>query len=420
MALLLSGQFVSLVGSSVYWVAIMLLLKEMTGSGAMMGLVETLALLPAFLLGPLAGTVVDMLDRRKIIVGADLVSGVTMILLALPAAIQAVGVDSVTWAGVRVELSGLEIQVWMVFAATVIVSFAQALFRPAVDAAVPDLVPDGRLKRVNALFQSNFYLTYLIGTSIAGLLYGTVGAALLILGNGISYLIAAGLETFLTIPRRGDRQAPSGPRVWMSRTREGLVYLWQHGGLRGMVLSFAVTNALFPPMVLSLPFFVERDLGLPVNTFGYVLAAYLAGGIVGFLRFGAIGLSGRQNALVFHGTFFVCAALIGVVAVISWVPGVYLLFALVSVNVAIINLMAQTIVQRVVPSSLRGRVFGSINAVTTGLMPVSYALSGLIIDAVGQQARWIFGGVAGVCFLVAVWLVGNRSVRQLVVSWTAP
>ncbi len=408
-----------MVGSSVYWVAIMLLLKELTGSGAVMGTVEMLALLPAFLLGPLAGTVVDSLDRRRIIVAADAVCGVAMVLLALPGLARFAGPEPWRVAGVAVDVSSLEIEVWMVITATLCVSVAYALFRPAVDASVPDMVPASKLKRINALFQSNFYLTYLIGTSMAGVLYGVAGAAFLILANGISYLVSAGLELFLWIPRHHEPGGAAGARAWISRTGEGLSYVWAHRGLRGMILSFMCTNALFPPMVLSLPFFVEDDLGLPPSYFGFVLAAYLLGGIVGFLGFGMLKLTGKQNAVVFHGTFFACGFLVATVAFTSWVPGIFVLFALVSVNVAIINLMAQTIVQTVVPSAMRGRVFGTMNAVTTGLMPVSYALSGLLLDAIDQDARLIFLGVAAFCLVIACYLVADRPVRDLVTTWSA-
>ncbi len=407
-----------MVGSSVYWVAVMLLLKHLTGSGTVMGLVEMLALLPAFLVGPLAGAVVDTLDRKRIIVGADLVSGLAMIVLAVPGLVRECQLEPISLFGNTLDLSKTRIEVWMIIGVTVCVSLAYALFRPAVDAIVPDLVPAHRLKRVNALFQSNFYITYLIGTSVAGLLYGLVGAAVLILVNGISYLLSAGLESLIEVPARTRDSPPGTPREWYVRTREGVAYLWRHRGLRGMILAFMGTNALFPPVVLSLPFFVEDDLGLAPAWFGHILAAYLAGGILGFLGFGLLKLSGTRNAQVFLGAFHACALLMGILSVSSSIPLVLGLFALVSVNVAIINLLAQTIVQTVVPSSMRGRVFGTMNALTTGLMPISYAVSGVLFDTIGQNARRMFLGVALLCFCAALALTSSRAVRTLVTRAT--
>jgi len=413
--ILVTGQFVSALGSSIYSVVIILFLKEITGSGTVMGIVETVSLLPAVFLGPFSGTIVDYFDRKKIIVITDLISGVAMILLSLPGFYFIRSLGNV---GAGIDFSSVKIEVWMIIVVTMIISVSYSLFRPAVDAAVPDLVPEKSLKKANSILQSSAYFTILIGSTLGGLFFSTLGAPLLIFFNGVSYIISAFEEMFLSVPALKNVEDDSGRGFgsYVEKTADGMKYLWRYKGLRTLILSFMFTNTLFPPIVLSLPFFIEDTLGLPPNYYGYMMATYMIGGIAGFAGYGVLKVGKKANYLVFVATFFIVSFLMLAVSFSSSAPVVFALFALASVNIAIINLIANTIIPKVVPSDKRGRVYGTMGAIGAALMPLSFGVSGVVIDLIDKDVRIIFAAVAIICFFLAIVIASSRHVRALIIE----
>jgi MFS family permease len=415
--IIFTGQFISALGSSIYAVTIMLLLKKITGSGTIMGVVQMVAFLPAVFFGPFSGTLVDLLDRKKIIVRTDIVCGLSMILLSLAGFPFIQRLPPLHLAGLNLNFALLDIKVWMVIVITIVIGTAYSMFRPAVDASIPDIVPAESFKKASSLLQSSGYFTLIIGSSLGGVLFPRVGPPLLIFLNGLSYLLAALAETFLSIPPiKRDENAPKGLGAYWHKTKEGLIYLWNFKGLRVMILTFMCSNALFPPIILSLPFFLEDILGLPANYYGYMMATYMIGGIVGFISYGAMKVSKQTNYRVFVATFFLAASLVFLAALSHSPLAVFILFGLVSVNVAIITLIAQTVIPKVVPAEKRGRVYGTIAATTAAIMPISFGVSGIVIDLIHRQVRIMFIGVALICFIIALIIAVNKPLRHLVLN----
>ena len=139
-----------------------------------MGLIMMLSMLPGVLLGPLAGTIVDNYCRKKIIVTADILSGLFVLLLAAlmlfaPHATR----PTVVWLTV----------------VSIALGVIAAVFRPAVSASIPDLVPAGRVAAANSLNQSSMQVSMLIGQGLGGVLFRLLGAGVLFLADGISYFI---------------------------------------------------------------------------------------------------------------------------------------------------------------------------------------------------------------------------------------
>ena len=124
--LLWQGQFVSQLGNQAHAIAMMFGLKHATGSASLMGLIMMLSMLPGVLLGPLAGTIVDNYSRKKIIVIADILSGLFVLLLAA----------IMLFAPQATRLT----VIWLTVV-SIALGVIAAVFRPAISASIPDLVP---------------------------------------------------------------------------------------------------------------------------------------------------------------------------------------------------------------------------------------------------------------------------------------
>src|SRR6202035_3086107 len=281
--LLWQGQAVSQLGNQAFAVAMAFWIVEKTGSASLMGFVLMSSNLPGVLLGPLGGAVADRFPRIRIIILADLVASLG--LLGLSFAMLGTG-----W--------GTRTIIGLLFAASFTEGVARAFFLPALAAAIPDLVPAERLAAANSMNQFSLQASLLLGQGIGGVLYRLLGAPVLFLADGLSFLFSAVSEGFVQLPPTPRKKTAIGGTVrqFATEIREGFEYMRGKRGLLGFVLSAACFNLFVMPVFVLLPFFVRNYLRVGADWYGFLLAAISAGVIVGFLLAGLLRLEGRGRS----------------------------------------------------------------------------------------------------------------------------
>lgn len=399
-SLLLAGHIVSTFGSSIYIVTLVLYLAELTDSPRALGLIQFVSYLPAALLGPFAGAAVDSWDRRRTIVWSDLVRGIVMVATA------------------AAGLSLARLPYWLLVAATMAVSLAGVAFVPAVHAIVPDLVSARRLKRANGLRAALNQVANMGGSAAGGLLYVVLGAPLLILLNGVSFLISGLSETAIRVePRRAIREEPLRRRV-----RAGIELLLRDRGIRGLVLVQAVTNLLLPPLVVALPFVISDVWRLSPGFFGYLFAVVLAGGIAGFLLFSGSRTTPALETRLYRGALPLIAAVIGALALLATpsgaavaglVPALMVLMFLAGAAIGTMYMIGVTRIQRAVEAHMRGRVFAALEMLTAVLLPAAYLASGLLAEALRTRYPVLFAVVAAATAALAVLVACHGGIHRL-------
>jgi MFS family permease len=398
--LLWQGQFASQIGNQLHATAMMFWVKHATDSASLMGLMLMLSMLPGVILGPLGGTIADRYSRRRIIVLSDLACGVAVLLLA-GLLFLAPGARGVTVA-------------WL-FATSVLIGAVGAFFRPAISASIPDLVPPSRIEAANSIAQSSYQISVFAGQGLGGTLFRLLGAPVLFLANGVSYLFSAFLATFIRIPQRlphAERRSSEILRAFLAETAEGFRFVWGRRGLRNLFLAAAMLNFFTAPFGVLLPFYVEDHLHAPTDWFGFILASLGVGALLGY---GIAGLARARGAA--RGTMLIAAlvltglALGALGAVHAPLPALGLTLV-VGLLTGLINIQLTAILQRTTPTEIRGRVFGLLGTLSMGLMPIGMGLAGVAADAVGRRVAPIFmacgAAVAAVTLLVAL----DRDFRQ--------
>jgi len=280
--LLWQGQLVSQLGNQVYAIALAFWVMEATNSASLIGLLMGLVALPALVFGPFGGTFADRHSRRTIIIVADIANG--LLVLALGVAFL-----------VRPEQT-----VFLLVATTLVTlaaGVAQAFFRPAITAAIADLVPGARLGAANAWVQGAGALVLILGQALGGVLYAALGVGLLFLLNGSTFLFSAASESFMRLP--DPRTSPPDRsqhvvRTYLRETREGFDYLWSQKGLRQLVLAFSVMAFAGGPIAVLFPFYVKDSLGKGVEFYGFLIATAGAGAVLGYLIAGRVRLTGQS------------------------------------------------------------------------------------------------------------------------------
>ena len=366
MALLLQGQLVTNAGNHVYEVALLLWLKELTGSAALMGLALLATNLPEVLLAPLGGRVSDRYGRVRTMVAADVAAGLALVVVL-----------AVVLAG-----AGARLTVVALCLGNVVLGVCLACFGPSVSALVPDLVPSASLAKANAAQQFCRVGGRLAGQGGGGFVFVALGPVGALAANVVSFFASALSEVFIKPP---VREKPGQPKdreqgSLVRGTLDSLASVWRHGELRRLVSYIGFFHLALSFLPVSLPFFAEHVLDLAPGWFGFLIGAYTVGILAGFILAGVLKTKmSRLNLISLTGT------LVGLFfAALGLVSGFFTSWAVLfmiglGIGVIIVNLMTELQLQA--PEDERGAIMGAAQAVGGASLPVGMALTGLIIDS---------------------------------------
>ena len=398
--LLWQGQVVSRLGNQAFTIATSLWTLEVTGSATLMGLMLTASRIATVVLGPFAGAFVDSRPRLRIIVACDFARG------ALTCALAAL-----FWLLPAQPLVGV------LFFVALMNGVLTALFNPAIASITPDLVPERRLATANSIQQASLQAGTFIGQGLGGVLYRSLGAPLLFLIDGLTFLFSGVSETLI---KHGDTAVSDARDVvtWAEfrrKTFDGLDYLVRRPGLRAVFLSASVINLVAMPVVVLLPIYVTDYLRATLDWYGFLLAALSAGMIVGFGVTALARPTGVSHARFMIGMFALLSLSLGV---LSQVREPWLALAIMFVSggaSGVINNLELTLLQRTTPAEFRGRVMGLLFTASEGLAPLGMIAGGIAADLTGRNIPLIYGVCGAIAMTTVLGLCGRES-RQLLAS----
>lgn len=365
---LLAAATAANLGDGLVLVGLPLVVIQITREPVLVAGISTAFRLPWLLLALQAGALADRRSRRALLVHA--------------AAWRAVVLAG---AGVAALLG--EVPLAALYVVVFLLGTGEVLFDTTSQSLVPDLVPTEHLGRANGwLIGAQTVMNNFVGAPLAGLLVGLVGASM-VLGPAVLYLAAALILVGLPEAYRPPARPPARMRVDIA---EGLSALWRQPTLRALALLGATLNlanaGYFAVLVL---FVVGPSSPMGLSEVGYgLLAAVLAGGsVAGSLLAGRLEerLGPRRTAL--GGVALTSAAMLVPVLTTSvaaiTVMALVLGFASVLVNVVIVSSR-----QRIVPSSLLGRVNASFRVLAMGVLPVGAALGGVLASSTSLRTTF--------------------------------
>jgi MFS family permease len=337
------------------------------GAGAV-SLVLLAIALPRFL-GPVAGALADRLDQRRLMAVCELGQAAVFAVLA-------------------VLLPPLPMLVALVFVSGCL----STAFVPAGRSAVPSLVPDRDLGRANALLSTAFNLQLAIGPTLGGLAVELGGARIAFAVNAVTFLVSALILTRLPALRPvGDHSG-----LWQE-TLAGLRFVAVTPGPRALVCSLFLGVSFAATENVALVFLVPgaAEFGLTQAAFGagMLVASTVLGLLLG--RRSAVALLACGFGLFSAGAFGTAAApALAAIAVAQLVAGV---------GNGLENIATDTLVQRLAPRALLGRVFGAVATAAQLGSAVAYLIASPLIAVLGPQGTFVVaGGGSLLAFVVAI------------------
>jgi MFS family permease len=401
-ALLWAGMTVSLLGDGIFVVANAWQVYDLDNDPVALSLVGT-----AWTLGMVAflltgGVVTDRVDRRRVLIAADLLRGV---------AVLAIGVLSLTGA----------IEIWHLVALSLFMGIGEAFFGPAFGAIVPEVVARELLVQANALDQLvRQAAARLAGPALGGIVVAAVGV-------GSAFLVDAGTFALsaLCVGAMSARALPVERTESMRREiREGLQYVRREPWLWATLIAASVSLLFFlGPIEVLLPYVVRNDLDAGAGGYGAVLAATGVGAVATSLVLSQVGVPRRY--LTFMYLTWGVATLPFLIYAFGTSLWQFLVFAVFEgACMAAGGVVWGTLMSTRVPPDLRGRVHSLDWLVSIGLTPVSFALTGPVSKAIGIDATLVLAAVVpALAMLVLYVIAGLRRDEERyadAVSETAP
>jgi MFS family permease len=385
-----AGMAVSLLGDGIFLIAVAWETYTLWNAPAALSVVGIGMTVPTVLFLLVGGVLSDRHDRRRLMVGADVLRAMVVAILA-----------ALIFAGA--------LRLWELVALVAVYGVGTAFFTPAFEAIVPDLLPKQDLAAANSLDQ----FVRPIALRLAGPLLGgwlvAAGAGLAFTVDAISFGVSA------VLAMRSSRPAThEGPVSHFGAMREGLGFIRRRVWLWGTLVAAAATYLVFlGPSEVLLPYLVKNELHASAGTLGLVFAAGGIGAVGAAIWMGHHGHP-RKDVTVMYGTWTLATVAVAGygLATVAW----QLMLACLIFNALETagTIVWATVKQRHVPSAMLGRVSSLDWLISIGLLPVSFALTAPVAALFGARTTLIGAGViGGAITLGALFLPGMRAIEDV-------
>lgn len=370
------GQTISQFGDAFYYLVFVYMVDKLTGDPRLVGFVAAIQGLPYLLLSPLAGSLADRLDRRKLMVFSDVAS--TVILVIFGGYLLTTDRPSIV----------------AIFIVAGLLNCVNVLFVPAKGAALPRLVPDEMLLKANSLSAAVQSSMPVVGLALSAAVLGGVERAapnslflVAVFVNAATFLLSASFLRQLPalIPDRQEK--PQG--AWRE-TVEGVRFLWSNHLLKMVFLLSLGLNLFIAPFLVvyaaaNREWFDGTYLTLATFEVAFAGAMVVASLFVGRLRLERPGL-----------TYSISLASIGLMVAAMAVSQTFWPFLfwnlLCGLALPFATIPLTTYVQLIVPDAFRGRVNSALAMASLGVMPFGAAIGGLMLGQVGLAAMFAIMG----------------------------
>src|SRR5579863_8457679 len=379
--LFFGGQTISLIGTWMTRVATSWLVYRLTKSSLLLGTVGFAGQIPTFLLAPLAGVIVDRIDRRRVLVWTQTLAMVQSLLLA--------------W----LTLSH-RINIGEVLALSAMQGVINAFDMPGRQSFMIRMVEDrADLSNAIAINSSMVNAARLLGPSLAGLLIAVTNEGWCFLVDGVSYIAVIASLLMMRITRDAPRHQGA---TMMEQLRQGWDYVAESLPIRSILTLFALISLMGWPFMVLMPIFAAQVLHGGPHTLGFLMGAVGVGSLVS-----ALALVVRRSVRGLLKIIPIGAAVFGI-GLVAFGLSRSLWLSLPMMFVTGFGMMqgvttSNTILQTLVDEKMRGRVMSYYTMAFVGMAPFGSLLAGAMAHAIGAPHTVIVSGIACIAGSLGFW-----------------
>ncbi len=377
------ARIVSFVGDSVSLVALMLYVADSVGQALAIALLLLVGDFTPSLVSPITGAITDRFNLKTVMITCELIQGSILLLIAL-------------------SLPALPLLLVLVGARAI----GGQVFQPASRAAVPALVKDKDLETANSTIGFGTNGAEAIGPLIAAGLFPFIGVRGVLLVDAASFLLSAVL--LMKLPSMPPVPPENGEKTTLlAGAKEGLGYIWKMRSLRIIALGFCAIVAFNGIDDVALVLLAKDTFGAGDSAVGLLLGAVGVGLLFGYVLLSKYSRRMSMTMLLLLG--FAVSSIGNLLTGLAWaVAAAVALQAIRGLGIAAMDVGSNTLLQRIVPPGMLGRVFGNLYGAIGAAAALSYVGGGLLLDATNAQTTFIIVGLGGTIatLLVAIRLPG--------------
>ncbi len=371
-----ASSIVSNLSDGVMVAAIPLLAISLTDSPVLISAIGAMVMLPWLLFAIPIGALVDRVDRRYILAGANAIRSAVVGVLALVIAMDLVTIF------------------WLLIAAFII-GVCEVAADTTAQSLIPQILKEKDFEKGNSRLQiSETVIQGFIGAPLSGFIYA-LAIYLPFFFNSLGFAISSLLALSIPIKYLQDvrvEDAEKVPSHFIADMKFGISYLFNQKVLRRLVVTTATIGLCYAMGTATMVLFIIKDLGLPERLFGVILAIQGVGAVLGALAAPRLSRKfGRSIVMTF--------AIVSSSAVLLFQglsPNIYVFVALGTYGGFAIthwNILLMATYQTVIPNELYGRIHGTRRTLVWGMMPIGSLLGGILANF-GLRLPMIVGGVA--------------------------
>ncbi|MGN4818983.1 MFS transporter [Bacillus cereus group sp. MYBK139-2] len=382
------AKTVSLFGSSIYSFALGLYVLQITGSALNFAITLILGTIPMIVMNPFAGVIADKVDKKKLVVCMDVLSGCVLIT-------------------VYILSSDYGLNLFIVYTTTFLMTVLTTFFGIGLEAAKPNIVSKKRLMSLNSISKIIDSISLILGPMLGGIVFAVFDMKTFIIINGISFILSAISILFINFKlceQYINEECSIREIKFIKDIKEGYSYLMERESLKNtfcilislnFFLGFAVT--------VPLPYIINTVLNLSSKQFGMIQGTFPVGMIIG-----AMVVKKITDRFSYSYLLKKLSSMLSVIMIISGIPVLFKSFEVndfvfvitycvimffLGLMIALIDIPLIYFMQREIPDEYRGRVLSIGLSIGKMMQPIALALSGLLLNHIPAYTLPIGGGI---------------------------
>ncbi|WP_144469604.1 MFS transporter [Bacillus thuringiensis] len=390
--LMVSGQIITILGSTLLRFALSLYVLDITGCADIFAGLYAVTSIP-FLLAPLGGAIADRFNRRNVMVIFDFINAaivLSFIVLLLTESVSILLIGTIMF----------------------LLAVVSAMYSPVVMASIPQLVPEKKLEQANGIINGVQALSNIVAPVLGGILYGIIGLKMLVITSCLAFFLSAILEMFITIPFIKRAQESHIIPTIVKDMKEGFLYvLKQPFILKAMLLAALLNLILTPLFVVGGPIILRVTMQSSDTMYGIGMGLIDFATILGALSIGFFAKKLQMKTLY---NWMLIIALLVIPVALSVTPftlnlGYYppfILFILSSLLIAmimtIVSIYVITVVQKKTPNENLGKVMAIITAVSQCMAPIGQVVYGFMFEGFSAEIYLPIFAISFIMIIIAI------------------
>lgn len=388
--LFLSGKGVSLFGSDIYRFAMGLYVLKLTGSGMSFAITIFISLIPQLFIGPISGVVADRVNRKKMVVVCDLLSGIVMILAFLA---------TMYWS----------LNLTIIYISAFGLSLMSTLFNTAFEASMPSLVSDENFNKIQSYNQTVTSGANILSPMLGGLMFALVSPIVFILINGASFIISGISEMFINY-KFNDKESMTltNQNIELKNVindlKEGYKAFTGNLYIKVLYKYILFINFFFSAISLVIPYIVVTELKVSDSGYGIIAAGFSIGTFI----FSLI-LARRKTDDISFASYGYKMLTLPFIIILMALPVLPYTITLLTSNAVIyysliyvalggiilyINVPMQVLIIKETKVEFRGRIVAFASTISRIILPIGYLVHGLALDFVPSYAIVIYCSIS--------------------------